>query len=285
MVNNGLKGSYGRFNDFIESNVARYLDEIKSKEPLSREEEIELSKKIRLGDKDALDKLVTSNLKFVITIAKNYKGRGLSIGDLINEGNFGLIKAAKRYDETMGNKFISYAVWWIRQSMLEALRGYSHPIRIPGNIDSDIIRLNRRRERLVMIYQREPTYQEMLQEGDLNIDRLEDIKKSNHPLKLDDRLGEGDDALITIIEDKQTTRPDSILMQESKKEEIREILKTLNKRECNVIKLYFGIDCNALSLEDIGVKYKLTRERVRQIKQKALRRLRHRSRSRELVDY
>ncbi|NOX36344.1 MAG: RNA polymerase sigma factor RpoD/SigA [Calditrichaeota bacterium] len=265
--------------------LEKYLNEISQIPLLKPEEEIELTKRIRQGDQEALDKLVQANLRFVVKIAKEYQNQGLPLIDLINEGNLGLIKAAKRFDETRGFKFISYAVWWIRQSILQALAEHSRVVRLPLNRVGQISKINHVVKELEQKYNREPTFEEISQELDISIsDVTEALNSGNYHISLDQPIHRVEDGTIKdIIRNPDSAMPDGDLIRESLREEIRRVLKTLSPREEKIIKMYFGIDYERpYTLEEIGERLSLTRERVRQIKERALTRLRHQSRSQNL---
>ncbi|MCS6999320.1 MAG: RNA polymerase sigma factor RpoD/SigA [Bacteroidota bacterium] len=266
----------------------KYLQEIGKIELLSPEEEIELARKIRRGGPEgeaALEKLVKANLRFVVSVAKQYQNQGLSLGDLINEGNLGLIKAAKRFDETRGFKFISYAVWWIRQSILQALAEQSRIVRLPLNRVGALNKISKKFSELEQRYEREPTPAEMAEELEMNINEIaETMRISGRHLSIDAPFSHSEESrLLDVLPNESQPPPDSELMHESLCYEIHQALATLPEREAAVIRYYFGVDgCPQLTLEEIGEKLGLTRERVRQIKEKAIRRLRHNSRSKEL---
>jgi RNA polymerase primary sigma factor len=268
--------------------LSRYLEEIGRYEPLSPNQEIELAQRVRAGDRYALQELTEANLRFVVSVAKDYQGQGLPLTDLINEGNLGLIKAAKRFDETRGFKFISYAVWWIRQSILQALAEHSRIVRLPLNRVGTISKISKQAELLEQQFERSPRQDEIAHGLEMHTEEVSDairISKRHHSLNAPFRDGEKN-ALIDVIEDNGQNPPDSGLMGESLKQEIRDALDTLKERERDVIKMYFGIDREyALTLNEIGEEFSLTRERVRQIKEKAIRRLRHKSRSKKLRTY
>lgn len=269
----------------------RYLQEIGKVELLSPEEEIELARKIRKGGPEAelaLEKLTKANLRFVVSVAKQYQNQGLSLGDLINEGNLGLIKAAKRFDETRGFKFISYAVWWIRQSILQALAEQSRIVRLPLNRVGALNKIGKKFSELEQEFEREPSATELAEELDMTLFEVADtLKISGRHLSMDAPFSQGEDnRLLDVIQNDQQPLPDSGLMHESLKIEVRRALATLSEREAEVIRLYYGLDReHSLTLEEIGEKFNLTRERVRQIKEKAIRRLRHASRSKTLRSY
>ncbi len=268
--------------------IEKYLEEIGNYSPLSPEEEIELARRIRKGDTEALDKLVKANLRFVISVAKEYQGQGLPLQDLISEGNLGLIKAAQRFDETRGFKFISYAVWWIRQSILQALAEQSRVVRLPLNRVGAINKVGRTYEELEKRFGREPSMEEIAEEMEMTAYEVADVlKTSARHLSLDEPFKEEDgNSLLDVIASDRYSPPDEALMKESLQVEIDKVLSTLKPREAEIIRLYFGLDGDRpLTLEEIGEHFKLTRERVRQIKEKALRRLRHRSRLEPLRKY
>ena len=268
--------------------IEKYLEEIGNYSPLPPEEEIRLARRIRKGDEEALDKLVKANLRFVISVAKEYQGQGLPLQDLISEGNLGLIKAAQRFDETRGFKFISYAVWWIRQSILQALAEQSRVVRLPLNRVGAINKVGRALEQLEKEYGREPSMQELAEKMEMTAYEVADVlKTSARHLSLDEPFNEEDgNSLLDVIESDRYDPPDAGLMRESLRQEIEKVLSTLKPREAEIIKLYFGLDGDRpLTLEEIGEYFQLTRERVRQIKEKALRRLRHRSRLEPLRKY
>ncbi|HEY5614733.1 MAG TPA: sigma-70 family RNA polymerase sigma factor [Bacteroidota bacterium] len=266
----------------------KYLQEIGKVELLTPQEEIDLARRIKKGDQKSLEKLTKANLRFVVSVAKQYQNQGLSLGDLINEGNLGLIKAAKRFDETRGFKFISYAVWWIRQSILQALAEQSRIVRLPLNRVGALNKIGKAFSALEQEFEREPSASELAEELDMSLFEVSDtLKISGRHLSMDAPFAQGEDnRLLDVIQDQRTPTPDSDLMNESLKEEVRRALNTLSEREASVIRLYFGLDQeHSLTLEEIGEKFNLTRERVRQIKEKAIRRLRHASRSKQLRSY
>lgn len=266
----------------------KYLQEIGKVELLTPQEEIDLARRIKKGDQKALEKLTKANLRFVVSVAKQYQNQGLSLGDLINEGNLGLIKAAKRFDETRGFKFISYAVWWIRQSILQALAEQSRIVRLPLNRVGALNKIGKAFSTLEQEFEREPSASELAEELDMSLFEVSDtLKISGRHLSMDAPFAQGEDnRLLDVIQDSRQPSPDSGLMEESLREEVRRALNTLSDREAQVIRLYFGLDQeHSLTLEEIGEKFNLTRERVRQIKEKAIRRLRHASRSKSLRAY
>jgi len=266
----------------------KYLQEIGKVDLLKPEEEVDLAIKIKRGDKIALEKLTKANLRFVVSVAKQYQNQGLSLGDLINEGNLGLIKAAKRFDETRGFKFISYAVWWIRQSILQALAEQSRIVRLPLNRVGALNKIGKAYSNLEQEFEREPNATELATELGMDIAEIADaLKVAGRHVSMDAPFVQGEDnRLIDVLKNDQQPTPDQTLMMESLKSEIDRALSTLSEREAEVIKLYFGLnEEHSLTLEEIGEKFNLTRERVRQIKEKAIRRLRHASRSKNLRAY
>ncbi len=268
----------------------KYLQEIGRVELLTPDDEIELAQQIKKGGYEgnrALERLVKANLRFVVSVAKQYQNQGLSLGDLINEGNLGLIKAAKRFDETRGFKFISYAVWWIRQSILQALAEQSRIVRLPLNRVGALNKIGKKFSELEQEFEREPTAAELAEELNMSVSEIaETIKISGRHLSVDAPFVQGEDnRLLDVLPNEQQPPPDSGLMQESLRVEVQQVLSTLSQREAEVIKYYFGLDGTLLTLEEIGEKFNLTRERVRQIKEKAIRRLRHASRSNTLKAY
>ena len=268
--------------------LSQYLEEIGKFEPLHPSREVELAQAIKKGDRFAMKELVEANLRFVVSVAKDYQGQGLPLTDLINEGNLGLMKAAGRFDETRGFKFISYAVWWIRQSILQALAEHSRIVRVSLNRVGTISKITKTAEKLEAEVERSPNEEEIGRNLDMTSDEVIDamrISRRHHSLNAPFRDGDKN-SLIDVIEDDGQIDPDEPLMAESLKDEIRQSLDTLKDREQQVIKMYFGIDRDyALTLNEIGEEFSLTRERVRQIKEKAIRRLRHRSRSKSLRTY
>jgi len=265
-----------------------YLREIGETPLITAQQEVELAKRIKQGDQQALEKLTKANLRFVVSVAKHYQNQGLSLADLINEGNIGLIKAAKRFDETRGFKFISYAVWWIRQAILQALAEQSRIVRLPLNRVGTLHKIGKISSSLEQEYGREPSPAEIAKELDLSSVEVSDtLKISNTHLSLDAPFSVSEDnSLIDVLEDEFQPAPDEDLLTESLKVEIERALDSLSAREAEVINLYFGLNSEkALTLEEIGARFNLTRERVRQIKEKAIRRLRHASRSKSLRAY
>ena len=278
----------GRTVNESNRSLSRYLEEIGDFEPLNPDREVELAIKIKQDDHSALEELVKANLRFVVSVAKDYQGQGLPLTDLINEGNLGLIKAAGRFDETRGFKFISYAVWWIRQSILQALAEHSRIVRLPLNRVGTISKITKTAEKLEAEIERSPNEKEIGRQLNMTSDEVIDAMRiSRRHQSLNAPFRDGDkNSLIDIIKDDNQIEPDAPLMTDSLKDEIRNSLDTLKDREKMVIKMYFGIERDyALTLNEIGEEFNLTRERVRQIKEKAIRRLRHRSRSKTLRNY
>lgn len=270
------------------ASLDKYLQEIGREELITAEEEVVLAKKIKDGDQKALEKLTRANLRFVVSVAKQYQNQGLSLPDLINEGNLGLIKAARRFDETRGFKFISYAVWWIRQSILQALAEQSRIVRLPLNQVGSLNKINKAYSKLEQEFEREPSAEELADLLDLPIDKVSDtMKVSGRHVSMDAPFANGEESsLLDVLVNLDSPKADSGLMMESLSREIDRALSTLTERERDVVKLFFGIGLNhGLTLEEIGDKFDLTRERVRQIKEKAIRRLRHSSRSKLLQQY
>ncbi len=266
----------------------RYLQEIGKEKLITPEDEVRLAKEIQKGSQKALEDLTKANLRFVVSVAKQYQNQGLSLGDLINEGNLGLIKAAKRFDETRGFKFISYAVWWIRQSILQALAEQSRIVRLPLNRVGALNKIGKELSKLEQEYERVPSAAELAESLDMTVAEVADtLKISGRHLSVDAPFAQGEDnRLLDVLENEEIPDPDSELMGESLKVEIERALSKLTKREAEVIRLYFGIGReHSLTLEEIGERFDLTRERVRQIKEKALRKLRHHNRSAALRAY
>ena len=266
----------------------KYLQDISKLPLITAEEEVELAQRIREGDQVALDKLTTSNLRFVVSVAKQYQNQGLTLPDLINEGNAGLVKAAKRFDETRGFKFISYAVWWIRQAILQALAEQSRIVRLPLNKIGSINKINKAYSYLEQAHQRPPSPEEIAKELDMTIsDVKQSMKNSGRHLSMDAPLKEGEDSsLYDVVKSGESPNPDRELMSDSLNLEINRALNTLSQREADVVRLYYGINNEQpMSLEEIGETFGLTRERVRQIKEKGIRRLRHTSKNKILKTY
>ncbi len=270
------------------ASLDKYLQEIGKVDLISADDEVELAQRIKAGDERALDRLVKANLRFVVSVAKQYQNQGLTLPDLINEGNLGLIKAARRFDETRGFKFISYAVWWIRQSILQALAEQSRIVRLPLNKIGSINKINKMFARLEQENERPPSPEEIAKELDMTVsDVKESMKNSGRHVSMDAPLIEGEDSnLYDVLRSGESPIPDKNLMHESLKTEILRALDTLTPREADVVLLYFGLgEKHPMTLEEIGETFDLTRERVRQIKEKAIRRLKHTSRSKILRTY
>ena len=270
------------------ASLDKYLQEIGKVDLITAEEEVELAQRVKQGDQLALEKLTKANLRFVVSVAKQYQNQGLTLPDLINEGNLGLIKAAQRFDETRGFKFISYAVWWIRQSILQALAEQSRIVRLPLNKIGSINKINKTYAFLEQSHERPPSAEEIANELDMTInDVKESMKNSGHHVSMDAPLVEGEDSnLYDVLRSGESPNPDKELIHESLRTEIERALETLTPREADVIKLYFGLgNHHPMTLEEIGETFDLTRERVRQIKEKAIRRLKHTSRSKILKTY
>ncbi len=272
-----------------EKSLDWYLKEIGGVELLSPGEEVELARSIKEGDQESLERLTKANLRFVVSVAKQYQNQGLPLCDLINEGNLGLIKAAKRFDETKGFKFISYAVWWIRQSILQALAEQSRIVRLPLNKVGELHKIGRALSGLEQEFGREPSPGEIADELDMSTyEVINTLKVSGRHISLDAPLNQDEDGnrLLDVLENQYQPPPDEALIEDSLKREVERVLSTLTEREAEVISLYFGINQEkSFTLEEIGEKFGLTRERVRQIKEKAIKRLRHASRSRLLKAY
>ena len=270
------------------ASLDKYLQEIGKVDLITADEEVELAQRIKAGDQIALEKLTKANLRFVVSVAKQYQNQGLTLPDLINEGNLGLIKAAQRFDETRGFKFISYAVWWIRQSILQALAEQSRIVRLPLNKIGSINKINKTYAFLEQSHERPPSAEEIAKELDMTInDVKESMKNSGRHVSMDAPLVEGEDSnLYDVLRSGESPNPDKELIHESLRTEIERALETLTPREADVIKLYFGLgNHHPMTLEEIGETFDLTRERVRQIKEKAIRRLKHTSRSKILKTY
>ncbi|WP_416444315.1 RNA polymerase sigma factor RpoD/SigA [Leeuwenhoekiella sp. A16] len=270
------------------ASLDKYLQEIGKVDLITADEEVELAQRIKAGDQRALEKLTKANLRFVVSVAKQYQNQGLTLPDLINEGNLGLIKAAQRFDETRGFKFISYAVWWIRQSILQALAEQSRIVRLPLNKIGSINKINKTYAFLEQAHERPPSAEEIAKELDMTInDVKESLKNSGRHVSMDAPLIEGEDSnLYDVLRSGESPNPDRDLLHESLRTEIERALETLTPREADVIRLYFGLgDQHPMTLEEIGETFDLTRERVRQIKEKAIRRLKHTSRSKILKTY
>ncbi|KRO71142.1 MAG: RNA polymerase subunit sigma [Cryomorphaceae bacterium BACL18 MAG-120924-bin36] len=270
------------------ASLDKYLQEIGKVELITADEEVELAQRIKAGDQRALEKLTKANLRFVVSVAKQYQNQGLTLPDLINEGNLGLIKAAQRFDETRGFKFISYAVWWIRQSILQALAEQSRIVRLPLNKIGSINKINKAYASLEQQHERPPSAEEIATKLEMSeMDVKESLRNSGRHVSMDAPLVEGEDSnLYDVLNSDDSPNPDDDLMVDSLRTEIERSLATLTPREGDVIRLYFGLNGqHPLTLEEIGEKFDLTRERVRQIKEKAIRRLKHTSRSKILKTY
>ncbi len=270
------------------ASLDKYLQEIGRVELITAEEEVALAQKIRAGDQYALEKLTKANLRFVVSVSKQYQNQGLSLPDLINEGNLGLIKAAQRFDETRGFKFISYAVWWIRQSILQALAEQSRIVRLPLNKIGAINKINKAFSQLEQTYEREPNADEIADLLEISEGEVKDsLRNSGRHVSMDAPVIQGEDMnMYDLMKNDDGTTPESGLMHDSLRQEIERSISTLTLREADVIRYYFGLNNSiALTLEEIGEKFDLTRERVRQIKEKAIKRLKHTSRSKILKTY
>lgn len=269
------------------ASLDKYLQEIGREGLITIEEEVELAQRIRKGDRRALEKLTRANLRFVVSVAKQYQNQGLTLPDLINEGNIGLIKAAEKFDETRGFKFISYAVWWIRQSILQALAEQSRIVRLPLNQVGSLNKINKAFARFEQENERRPSADELAKELDLSSDKVADTMRiSGRHVSVDAPFTEGEDnSLLDVLVNSDSPKADKILMHESLAREIERSLSTLSEREADIVRSFFGVGCQEMTLEEIGDKFGLTRERVRQIKEKAIRRLRHNSRSSLLKAY
>lgn len=270
------------------ASLDKYLQEIGKVDLITADEEVELAQRIKQGDQLALEKLTKANLRFVVSVAKQYQNQGLTLPDLINEGNLGLIKAAQRFDETRGFKFISYAVWWIRQSILQALAEQSRIVRLPLNKIGSINKINKTFAFLEQAHERVPSAEEIAKELDMTVEDVkQSLKNSGRHVSMDAPLIDGEDSnLYDVLRSGESPNPDKELLHESLRTEIERALETLTPREADVIRLYFGLaGQHSMTLEEIGETFDLTRERVRQIKEKAIRRLKHTSRSKILKTY
>ncbi|MFT3738863.1 MAG: RNA polymerase sigma factor RpoD/SigA [Breznakibacter sp.] len=269
------------------ASLDKYLQEIGREELISVEEEVDLAQRIKKGDQTALEKLTRANLRFVVSVAKQYQNQGLSLPDLINEGNLGLIKAAEKFDETRGFKFISYAVWWIRQSILQALAEQSRIVRLPLNQVGSLNKINKAYSKFEQENERKPSPEELAEQLELPADKVADtLRVSGRHISVDAPFVEGEDnSLLDVLVNSDSPNADRSLINESLAKEIERALATLTERESDIIRLFFGIGCQEMTLEEIGERFGLTRERVRQIKEKAIRRLRHTSRSKLLKSY
>ncbi len=278
-----------QFTNRESKSLDQYLQEIGKVDLLTPDQEIDLAKRIKKGDKPAMEALVKANLRFVVSVAKQFQNQGLSLGDLINEGNLGLIKAAQKFDETRGFKFISYAVWWIRQSIMQAISEQSRIVRLPLNRIGSLSKISKAYRDLEQEYERKPTTSELATMLDMSAEDVAyALQISGHHVSVDAPFGGDDDknSLIDVLPNEQQPSPDFTLMKESLKAEVEEVLSTLSEREAEVLKLYFGLETGqSATLEEIGDRFNLTRERVRQIKEKALRSLRHGPRSSKLKVY
>ena len=269
------------------ASLDKYLQEIGKEELITVEEEVELAQRIKKGDQHALEKLTRANLRFVVSVAKQYQNQGLSLPDLINEGNLGLIKAAEKFDETRGFKFISYAVWWIRQSILQALAEQSRIVRLPLNQVGSLNKINKAYSKFEQENERKPSPEELAEKLELPAEKVSDtLRVSGRHISVDAPFVEGEDnSLLDVLVNNDSPNADKSLMMESLAREIERDLATLTERESDIIRMFFGIGCQEMTLEEIGERFGLTRERVRQIKEKAIRRLRHTSRSKLLKSY
>jgi len=269
------------------ASLDKYLQEIGKEELITVEEEVELAQRIKKGDQAALEKLTKANLRFVVSVAKQYQNKGLSLPDLINEGNLGLIRAGQKFDETRGFKFISYAVWWIRQSIMQAVAEQSRIIRLPLNQVGSLNKINRAFAKFEQEHERKPLPEELAEILELPVDKVADtLRVSGRHVSVDAPFVDGENnSLLDVLVNSDSPNADRALMMESLGKEIHRALATLTERETDIIRLFFGIGCQEMTLEEIGEQFKLTRERVRQIKEKAIRRLRHTSRSKLLKTY
>ena len=257
------------------ASLDKYLQEIGHKDLITVDEEVELAQRIKKGDQAALDKLVSANLRFVVSVAKQYQNQGLSLPDLIDEGNLGLIKAAQKFDETRGFKFISYALWWIRQSILQALAEQSRIVRLPLNQVGSLNKIGKALSRFEQENERRPSASELADELNVPVDKISDtMKVSGRHVSVDAPFVDGEDnSLLDVLPNDDSPMADAELNQESLSKEVNRALDQLNPRERDILKMFFGIGCQEMTLEEIGAKFDLTRERVRQIKEKAIRRL------------
>ena len=269
------------------ASLDKYLQEIGREDLITVEEEVELAQRIKKGDQEALEKLTKANLRFVVSVAKQYQNQGLTLPDLINEGNLGLIKAAEKFDETRGFKFISYAVWWIRQSILQALAEQSRIVRLPLNQVGSLNKINKAFARFEQENERTPSPEELAKVLDLPKEKVADtLRVSGRHVSVDAPFAEGEDnSLLDVLVNNDSPNADRNLINESLSTEVERALSTLTERERDIVKYFFGIGTSEMTLEEIGEKFGLTRERVRQIKEKAIRRLRHSSRSKQLTTY
>ena len=279
-----------QFTSRESKSLDKYLQEIGKVDLLTPDQEIELAIRIKRGDQNALETLTKANLRFVVSVAKQFQNQGLSLGDLINEGNLGLIKAAKRFDETRGFKFISYAVWWIRQSIMQAIAEQSRMVRLPLNRVGELNKIGKAYSKLEQEYERKPNAQELARELDMDVeDVANSLQLYGRHISVDAPFQNGDDNknnLLDVMVNEEQPSPDITLMGESLKNEVQNVLSTLSEKEADVLRLYFGINSErSATLEEIGEKFNLTRERVRQIKEKAIRTLRHAQRTKNLKSY
>jgi RNA polymerase primary sigma factor len=264
-----------RYIDTSEESISYYLKEVRKIPMLTPEEEVEVTKKVAEGDQRAVEKLCRANLRFVISVAKEYQGQGIPLPDLINEGNLGLVKAASKFDHTRGFRFISYAVWWVRQSILQSLNDHSRIVRLPVNITNQISKVKKEIAKFEQEFQRKPSFNDKLVDNKGN--EL-DISVLNHPTcgSLNDKINEDGDEVLDIVSDDSFTRPDEqVFTEELLKSELEKTMSVLNERERRIIQMYFGMDGHSMTLEQIGDEYGLTKERIRQIKEKALRKLKN----------
>ena len=269
------------------ASLDKYLQEIGKEELISVEEEVELAQRIKKGDQEALEKLTKANLRFVVSVAKQYQNQGLSLPDLINEGNLGLIKAAEKFDETRGFKFISYAVWWIRQSILQALAEQSRIVRLPLNQVGSLNKINKAFARFEQEHERTPSAEELANELELPKEKVTDtLRVAGRHISVDAPFADGEDnSLLDVLVNTDSPNADRGLINESLATEVERALEILTERERDIIRYFFGIGCSEMTLEEIGEKFDLTRERVRQIKEKAIRKLRQSNRSQMLKSY
>ena len=279
-----------QFTSRESKSLDKYLQEIGKVDLLTPEQEIELAIRIKKGDQNALETLTKANLRFVVSVAKQFQNQGLSLGDLINEGNLGLIKAAKRFDETRGFKFISYAVWWIRQSIMQAIAEQSRMVRLPLNRVGELNKIGKAYSKLEQEYERKPNAQELARELDMDVeDVANSLQLYGRHISVDAPFQNGDDNknnLLDVMVNEEQPSPDITLMSESLKNEVQNVLSTLSEKEADVLRLYFGINSErSATLEEIGERFNLTRERDRQIKEKAIRTLRHAPRTKNLKSY
>ena len=276
-----------RITNREDASLDKYLQEISHEELISVEEEAELAHRIKNGDRKALEKLTKANLRFVVSVAKQYQNQGLSLPDLINEGNIGLLKAAEKFDETRGFKFISYAVWWIRQSILQAIAEQSRVVRLPLNQVGSLNKINRVLNKFEQENERRPSVDEIAESTDIPQEKIEDALKANtHQVSVDAPVSDSDGAnMLDFMQSDSTPNADEMLLKESLREEIASALSVLNERERNVVEAFYGINQPECTMEEIGKKYGLTRERVRQIREKAIRRLKQNTKNKALKAY